>query len=466
MSLKKGIVPKEFKLAKVTPIFKSGDPKVICNYRPISLLSIFDKLLERLVCNRLTDFLNRYNILYDYQFGFRKKHSTSLALIDTIDKIYEYLDKKENVIGIYFDLQKAFDAVDHSILLNKLYNYGIRGALYEWLKNYLCDRTQFTMAKGCRSSLGNITHGVPQGSILGPILFLCYCNDICNAIPESILRLFADDTNLFVHDRNIETLISVANTQLQKLNNWFLANKLSLNINKTCFTLFTKKKIQIDCVLKINNIQIKRVPFSKYLGVIIDENLTWSKHIAGIVSKITRFAGIFYKLREILSRPVLKTIYFSMIYPHILYGIELYANTCMTYLEPLIKANNKLLRIIQNKHFRSHTNDLYLNFNSLPIPLLFKFQIYKFLHRFNHFRSSQPSIYQNYFTFNTFFHHHLTRRQLDLHKFSTSTSIGQRQIKFIGVTLWNELGSELKIYMSPLVFKLKIKKFLQTNLVA
>ena len=138
----------------------------------------------------------------------------------------------------------------------------------------------------------------------------------------------------------------------------------------------------------------------------------------------------------------------------------------MTYLEPLIKANNKLLRIIQNKHFRSHTNDLYLNFNSLPIPLLFKFQIYKFLHCFNHFRSSHPSIYQNYFTFNTFFHHHLTRRQLDLHKFSTSTSIGQRQIKFIGVTLWNELCSELKIYMSPLVFKLKIKKFLQTKLVA
>ena len=139
-------------------------------------------------------------------------------------------DKKENVIGIYFDLQKAFDVVDHSILLDKLYNYGIRGFLYEWLKNYLCDRTQFTMANGCRSSLGIITHGVPQGSILGPVLFLCYCNDICNAIPESILRLFADDTNLFVHDKNIETLISVANIQLQKLNDWFLANKLSLNI--------------------------------------------------------------------------------------------------------------------------------------------------------------------------------------------------------------------------------------------
>ena len=286
---------------------------------------------------------------------------------------------------------------------------------------------------------------------------------ICNAIPESILRLFADDTNLFVHDKNIETLISVANIQLQKLNDWFLANKLSLNINKTCFTLFTRKKIQVECVLKINNIQIKRVPFSKYLGVVIDENLTWSKHITGIISKITRFAGIFYKLRDIIPRSVLKTIYFSMIYPHMLYGIELYANTCMTYMEPLIKVNNKLLRIIQNKHSRSHTNDLYLNFNSLPIPLLFKFQIYKFLHRFNHFRSSLPSIYQNYFTFNTFFHHHFTRRQLDLHKFTTTTSIGKRQIKIIGVTLWNELGPELKMFMSPFVFKLKIKKFLQTN---
>ena len=206
------------------------------------MLSIFDKLLERLVWNRLTDVLNHNNILYNYQFGFRKKHSTSLALIDTIDKIYEYLDKKENVIGIYFDLQKAFDVVDHSILLDKLYNYGIRGFLHKWLKNYLCDRTQFTVANGCRSSLGIITHGVPQGSILGPVLFLCYCNDICNAIPESILRLFADDTNLFVHDINIETLISVANIQLQKLNDWFLANKLSLNINKTCFTFYSQER--------------------------------------------------------------------------------------------------------------------------------------------------------------------------------------------------------------------------------
>ena len=138
--------------------------------------------------------------------------------------------------------------------------------------------------------------------------------------------------------------------------------------------------------------------------------------------------------------------------------------SCMAYMEPLIKVNNKLLRIIQNKHSRSHTNDLYLNFNSLPIPWLFKFQIYKFLHCFNHFRSSLPSIYQNYFTFNnTFFHHHFTWRQLDLHKFTTTTSIGKRQIKIIGVTLWNELGPELKMFMSPFVFKLKIKKFLQTN---
>ena len=128
--------------------------------------------------------------------------------------------------------------------------------------------------------------------------------------------------------------------------------------------------------------------------------------------QIIRFAGIFYKLRDIIPRSVLKTIYFSMIYPHMLYGIELYDNTCMTYMEPLIKANNKLLRIIQNKHSRSHVNDLYLNCNCLPIPLLFKFQNYKFLHRFNHFRSSLPFIYQNYFTFNTFFHHHFTRRQL------------------------------------------------------
>ena len=170
-SISTGIVPKKLKIAKVVPIYKKGELTEPSNYRPISLLSIFNKLLEKLVCRRLVAFLDKCNIIYEFQFGFRKKHSTSLALIEVIDNIYKQLDEQNFVIGVYFDLQKAFDTVDHKILLDKMYRYGIRGNLHSWFKSYLLDRKQYTSSGKLCSDLSDIKCGVPQGSVLGPIFF-------------------------------------------------------------------------------------------------------------------------------------------------------------------------------------------------------------------------------------------------------------------------------------------------------
>ena len=202
LSLTKGIVPDKLKTAKVVPIHKKGDRSQACNYRPISLLSVFDKLLERLMYDRLYSFLTKHTVLYKYQFGFRKKYSTALALIEVMDNIYSKLDEQHYVLGIYLDLQKAFDTVNHEILLHKLYNYGIRGVAYDWFKSYLLNRQQYTVINGCVSNLAKITCGVPQGSVLGPLLFLLYVNDIANAVPELNVKLFADDTNLFVTNKD------------------------------------------------------------------------------------------------------------------------------------------------------------------------------------------------------------------------------------------------------------------------
>ena len=171
MSITNGIVPDKLKIAKVIPIFKKGDKNEISNYRPISLLSIFNKLLEKVVYKRLYNFLIKNNILYKYQFGFRKNHSTSMALLEVIDNCYKNIDVNKKVLGIYFDLQKAFDTVDHNILLHKLYNYGIRGFMHVWLKHYLTNRQQFTFINGTCSSLRGISCGVPQRSVLGPLCF-------------------------------------------------------------------------------------------------------------------------------------------------------------------------------------------------------------------------------------------------------------------------------------------------------
>ena len=172
LSLSTGVVPNKLKIAKVIPIFKRGDSHLPNNYRPISLLSVFSKLLEKVMYNRLYSFLQTNNILYQYQFGFRENHSTTLALLDVVDQIYAHLDKHESVVGVYLDLEKAFDTVNHAILLHKLYNYGIRGVVYEWFRNYLHNRTQFVTVNECNSEVRNIKHGVPQGSLLGPLLFL------------------------------------------------------------------------------------------------------------------------------------------------------------------------------------------------------------------------------------------------------------------------------------------------------
>jgi hypothetical protein len=252
LSLTQGCVPKQMKISKVIPIYKRNEAFLPGNYRPISLLSIFDKILERLMYKRLHAFLAKHNILYDYQFGFRSNHSTILAITEIVDNIREELDKSNHVLGLYLDLTKAFDCVNHKILLNKLSHYGIRGTAFDWFKSYLSDRTQKTFVNDTYSDALNINTGVPQGSVLGPILFLIYVNDIAESVQNGKVRLFADDTNLFFSNRSIDQLKTAANNSLTQLNNWFSANKLSLNIDKTCFTVFSNAKIKPSIELSLN----------------------------------------------------------------------------------------------------------------------------------------------------------------------------------------------------------------------
>jgi hypothetical protein len=209
----------------------------------MSLLSIFEKLLEKVVYERLISFLIKHNVLNKSQFGFRKNHSTALALLEVLDNIYSKLDKHETVVGIFLDLQKAFDTVNHEILLYKLHSYGIRGVMHSWFASYLTNRLQFTSVDNVNSGLAMVTCGVPQGSVLGPLLFLIYMNDIVNTVPGNNVKLFADDTNLFVSGTDSCLLNQTANEYIQLLNDWLLANRLSLNLDKTCYMIFPAKKV-------------------------------------------------------------------------------------------------------------------------------------------------------------------------------------------------------------------------------
>ena len=249
-----GTHPDKLKHANVIPIFKEGSRLIISNYRPISLLSNLNKIFEKIMYKRIYAFLEKHNILYDLQFGFRAKHSTTHALINITEKIRSALDSGKVACGIFIDLQKAFDTVNHDILLKKMNHYGFRGKINEWLRSYLCERNQKVTINGISSESRAIHHGVPQGSVLGPIFFLLYINDLHNCIKHSTTFHFADDTNLLNISCNYKTLKKEVNKDLKLLVQWLRANKISLSNDKTEMIYFHKvnNTIPTDNKIKLN----------------------------------------------------------------------------------------------------------------------------------------------------------------------------------------------------------------------
>ena len=276
LSLSQGHFPQELKLAKVIPLYKGKDPCHFNNYRPISLLSVFSKIFEKVMYDRLYNYLTTLQILYEYQFGFQKNRSTYMALISLTDRITKAMENGKYCIGIFIDFRKAFDTVDHSIILEKLYHYGIRGVAHDWFFSYLTGRKQFVEFNGSKSTVLDMKCGVPQGSNLGPLLFLLYINDLAFVSPKLFAILFADDSNFFCTGQSLSKVFETVNHELNSIVDWLNSNKMSLNVEKTHFMIFHSKgkNIPDKGEIKILGTNISEVKFTKFLGVMIDSNLT------------------------------------------------------------------------------------------------------------------------------------------------------------------------------------------------
>ena len=276
ISLRTGVYPDLLKIAKTIPIYKKGSKLITSNYRPISLLSNLNKILEKLMHNRVYKFLEDHRHIYKLQFGFRKKHSTNHALIEITEKIRKALDNNSYACGIFIDLQKAFDTVNRTILLTKLAHYGIRGVTNRWFESYLLNRKQYVSNQGFDSDTKVIKNGIPQGSVLGPLLFAIYINDLHDAITNSSVYHFADDTNLLNINKSPKRMQVQMNQDLKNLYKWLLANKISLNCSKTELIFFHQpgRKIQnFDFKIKINGHRIIPTDHIKYLGVYLDSTV-------------------------------------------------------------------------------------------------------------------------------------------------------------------------------------------------
>ena len=376
-----GIFPDSMKIAKIKPLYKSGEKNVFTNYRPVSLLPQLSKVLEKLFNARLENFIDKHNILSDNQYGFRSNRSTSEALLELVEKITTAMDKKKYTLGVFIDLKKAFDTIDHELLIKKLEFYGVRGVALTWLASYLNNRKQYVDLNGEISAYLTVLCGVPQGSILGPKLFIIYINDICNVSKILDLILFADDTNIFYTGNNIVELCKQLCVELDKLNIWFAVNKLSLNVSKTNYMIFCKKRIPSDLKVCINSIDIDRVTQSKFLGVTVDEKLSWKEHIHRVNNKLCKSLAIMYKAKCKLNEKALQSIYYALFYPYMNYCLEVWGITNSSKLHCLNILQKRAIRLICNKGSRYHSNELFYKLRVVKFSDLVDIKVCSVIHK-------------------------------------------------------------------------------------
>ena len=458
-SLEEGSFPVCLKRARVVPIIKKGDPHILANYRPISTLPFLAKVFEKLMASRANKFLLKNNILNMCQFGFKSDFGTNDALISFMNYVYDKLINLDHIFILFLDYSRAFDTINHDILLNKLYHYGFRGNSYKWFCSYLSDRYQLVDYYGHRSCETLIDTGVPQGSVLGPLLFTIYVNDFfkCSQVFKSIL--YADDTTLLYSHKDFKLLIEHVNNELVNISNWTKSNKLSINLNKTKYMIISNKYFDTnDCQVVLDDEVIERVRNFKFLGVIVDENLNFKDHISLVCLKISRSAGL---LRNINYLPIniLLIIYFSIVYPHYMYGLLIWGSCAPTSLLPLIRNDKKVVRAITGSDWLAHTSKLFKSNDILKFSDLYNFTLGVFM--FNVYNSVKANfnLYREIFNDFSFTHDYDTRGsnrfKLPFYRLGQC----QRFVFYQGAKLWNILPDDFKCQKTVNAFKKNFKKY-------
>ena len=411
-SLVTGLFPNKLKLAKVVPLFKKGDDKIVDNYRPLSLLPSISKLFEKIVFNQLFEYFTQNNLFHNNQYGFRQEHSTEHAALELADRVLFDLDNKNASVAIFMDLSKAFDTLDHSILLKKLNYYGVQGVELNWFNDYLSNRSQYVELSELKSDTTVIKTGVPQGSILGPLLFLIYMNDISCCTDKFEFILYADDTTLYatitIRSNNTESL----NIEIDKVNLWLAINKLSLNVSKTKYMLFhALNKDLTQCIpnLIINGNIIERVSNFNFLGISFNENMSWKTHLNKLSNKLAKISGVLNRMKNILPTNIMRTLYHSMVHSHMNYGILAWGFECSR----IVKIQKKLIRIITCAKYNAHTEPLFKAMDILKVDDLFNLNALKFYYNHSHdklphyFKSMHFNALSEIHPYNTRFNHHI-----------------------------------------------------------
>ena len=446
-SLDSGKIPKVWKNAMVIPIHKGGDKRKVNNLRPISLLPLPGKMLERIIHTQLSNFLENNNLLSNFQFGYRKNCSTIEAIGILTDDILGQRNVAINTMATFFDLKKAFDTVDHSILLKKLSLMGIKDKFLNWILNYLSDRTQLTFVNGVSSNRVEINCGVPQGSILGPLLFLVYINDIEKICDHSKILLFADDTVLYTSNR--DDVVAMKNMQIDvdNLVAWCRKNKLTVNTDKTKFMGFGNKKSFKNAKLFIGTSPLKKVPVYKYLGVHLDSKLNYECFMKNQMRTVAFRTYQLTKLKRFLSSECLLRIYKAYILPILDYGDILYHTANVKYPNKLQRSQNKALKICLKQNMRTHTVNIHNDAN-------INYLVHR---RYSHaciegYKRSKKVRYRKIAKVNTRLNNGPTLVNKLPH-----TEAYKKSVEYYVSVIWNSLDAELRNIPSIHQFKQRLK---------
>ena len=458
-SISSGIVPTEWKLARVTPIFKKGKRQDVNNYRPISIIPAVAKVFERIIYDQFFKYLNDNDLLVNCQSGFRSLHSTLTSLLEASNSWSVNIDNGLINGVIFIDLKKAFDTIDHKILLRKLASYGIDHRALKWFDSYLSDRQQKCVVNGELSGARAVTCGVPQGSLIGPLLFLIYINDLPNCLSKALPRMYADDTSISIAASSLPELESALNTELTYLHEWLNVNKLSLNIAKTELMLIrSRQRLSAtttghSLTVQIKGHEIDRVPHTKSLGVHIDQNLSWSKHVNETAKIVSSGIGALKRLRPFICGDTAILLYRALIEPYFDYCCPVWDGLSNELADKLQKLQNRGIRVITNSDYYSSATALRGELGWDNLCTRRKKQKLKLM--FKTLNDQSPEYLKGLFMpFSTDYGLRNSDNKLALPK--PRTDFLKRSFCYSGAQLWNSLPSNVRAIRSFTKFKNKI----------
>ena len=444
-----GAFPKVFKKATVIAIFKKGEKTNPSNFRPISLLPMLSKILEKCFHVRLTDFLAKNHLLTVCQFGFQKGLSTEQAINAFCELIYDALNNNQHTVNIFIDLQKAYDTINREILIRKLDAYGIRGVPLQFIQSFLTERSQRVKVDNCTSSFKLVPTGLPTGSVLSCTLFLLYVNDVPQILQHMSPILYADDTTLHCRGSSMQAVAQACNEDLNIFSDWTKANRLSISSQKTHTFILTNRNFDPPQIT-LDNSLITSVPSIKFLGVTLDPKMKFNEHIKEICTKVARSSGVLYNLQKYLDTHTLITLYYSLVYPYLQYCILAWGGASQIHLNKLEILQKRCIRIITGSSYFSHTTPLFKQHNILKLKDIYNLKIAEYAYKNQHSLQSQHNRT----------HTHNTRFRSNLLPHFARLTTTQNSLHFKTPTLWNKVPEFIKNSSNKNRFKIAYKKYL------